>query len=287
MISLHIFRRHTSCQQASVLCFRRMLSRARITRWSSPRSDACCPTPPPPRPACRPGPSRRHLRHSRRFSPAFTSLYSPRTNTSRRIGKVFWIAWVISCRYCSILSQLPTDSLNYFQARLWRVATPRAPDWRRSDVRTSWWRTPRPRPPCARWASWWCVANIELLCETTISLLLFIFRVWEDLNSESGVWCHSPIFHQNIWNFAFPSNIVYFLFWKCLKMREVQSSLLKNIMVGGEISLSKGKSAWWIFYFPIGLTLWIIYFRISSLRLITSPLSQHTGSFSAPSIMQG
>lgn len=130
------------------------------------------------------------------------------------------------------------------------------------------------------------MANIELLCETTIPLLLFIFRVWEDLNSESGVWCHSPIFHQNIWNFAFPSNIVAFI----LKVSENERSSIffteKYHGWGRDFSI-KREIAWWIFYFPIGLTLWIIYFRISGLRLRTSPWSRHIGSFSARSTMQG
>ena len=82
------------------------------------------------------------------------------------------------------------------------------------------------------------VANMGLLCETTSSLLLFIFRVWEDLNSESGVWCHSPIFHQNIWNFAFPWNIAAFILKVSQNERSssVHISFL-NSMVGGEISL--------------------------------------------------
>ena len=101
MISLHIFRRHTFCQQDSVRCFRRMWSRAGITRGSSRPSAACCPTRPPPPPGCPPGPSRRPRRlPSRRFSPASTSSYFPPTNTLQRTGKVFWIAWVINCRYC-------------------------------------------------------------------------------------------------------------------------------------------------------------------------------------------
>ena len=101
MISQHIFRRHTFCQRDSVRCFRRMWSRAGITRGSSRPSGACCPTRPPHPPGCPPGPSRKPRRlPSRRFSPASTSLYFPPTNTSRKTGKVFWIAWVISCRYC-------------------------------------------------------------------------------------------------------------------------------------------------------------------------------------------
>ena len=99
------------------------------------------------------------------------------------------------------------------------------------------------------------VANMKLLCETTCSLLLFIFRVWEDLNSESGVWCHSPIFHQNIWNFAFPWNIPAFI----LKVSQNErSSYFFSEYYGwlGEKFLSiQKKSGRWIFYFPVGLTL--------------------------------
>ena len=147
MISQHIFRRHTFCQRDSVRCFRRMWSRAGITRRSWRPSGACCPTRLPPRPGCPPGPSRRPRRPSRRFSLDSTSSYFPPTNTSRKTGKVFWIAWVISCRYCG---DVTLNSLGS-QARQWRVVTPRTPACRRSDARTSWWRTQRRRPPCARW----------------------------------------------------------------------------------------------------------------------------------------
>lgn len=132
-----------------------------------------------------------------------------------------------------------------------------------------------------------CGQHEAIVCRhNTLFVFLFIFQVWEDLNSESGVWCHSPIFRQNIWNFAFPSwNIVAFI----LKVSENEGSSIffavcwkiSWLGLGGEISLSKRKSSWWIFYFPIGLTLWIIYFRISSLSLTTSLWSPRTGSFSA------
>ena len=86
------------------------------------------------------------------------------------------------------------------------------------------------------------VANTRLLCETTSSLLLFIFRVWEDLNSESGVWCHSPIFHQNIWNFAFPWNIPAFILK--VSQNERSSYFFSELYGWGRnFSLSKGNQA--------------------------------------------
>ena len=157
-----------------------MLSRPGITKGSSAPSGACCPTPRPPPPGCRPGPSRRPRRPSRRFSRAFMSSYSPLTNTSRKIGKVFWIVSVINCRYWRL-----TQFLKFTVFRGGSDGSPHpklqaGPDQvpgRGGDGLQGPGRHVQGEPRQQGCDGVISVANMKLLCETTCSLLLFIFRV--------------------------------------------------------------------------------------------------------------
>ena len=232
-----------------------MLSRPEITKGSSAPSVACCPTLQPPPPGCHPGTSRRPQRPSRRFSRAFMSSYSPLTNTSRKIGKVFWIVSVINCRYIG-------DSPNSWNLRFSGAAatgrhTPssRLAQIRFPDVVVTDSKAPavmckvslasRTVMALSVWPTWnYCVTQHALCCCLSFEFeKILILKVEFDAILQYFIKTFETLLFLEIFQL---------LFWKCLKMREVHFSFL-NIMVGGEISLSiKRKSGWWIFYFPGG-----------------------------------